>query len=351
MPSEGIAGRPRITVTGETRRPTMRDVADSAGVSKALVSMIFRDVPGPNPQTRARVLAAADDIGYRRNRTASLLARRRSKHLGVTVLVRNSFHAEFVEDVQAAADEIGYEIVVSMVTRTHDERRAIETLLEFRCEALVLVGPQSPASELVALTALVPVVVVGRRMSPGPLDVIRIAETDGMQQVVDHLVELGHERIAHVDAGRGRISADRRRGYEKAMRAHGLQPHIRTVRGGATERDGALAAEAMLTSDRLPTAVAAFNDHCAVGVMDRLRRAGIAVPEAVSVVGFDNSPISQLGHLDLTTVSQEPQQQARLAVRAAVERLDGLRTTARDEILSPRLVVRGSTTVPRPETG
>ena len=107
----------------------------------------------------------------------------------------------------------------------------------------------------------------------------------------------------------------------------------------------------MLARDRLPTAVAAFNDHCAVGVMDRLRRAGIAVPEAVSVVGFDNSPISQLGALDLTTVSQEPQQQARLAVRAAVERLDGLRTTARDEIVSPRLVVRGSTTVPRPETG
>ena len=215
----------------------MKDVAEAAGVSKALVSMIFRDAPGPNAQTRERVLAAAESIGYRRNRTASVLARRRTKHLGLTMVVRNTFHAELVEDAQAAADDIGYEIVLSAVSRTHDERRAVETLLEYRCEALVLLGSELPPAELARLAEIVPVVVVGRRLGPGIADVIRTSERDGMRQVVDHLVELGHRAIAHVDGGSGRISAERRRGYEAAMRARGLGDHIQVVPGGA-DRSG-----------------------------------------------------------------------------------------------------------------
>jgi len=329
------------------RRPTMRDVADAAGVSKALVSMIFRGAHGPSEATRARVLAVAEQIGYRTNRTASLLALRRSKHLGVTMVVRSTFHAELVEAVQAAADEIGYQIVLSTVSRTHDERRAVETLLEFRCEALLLLGPELPTAELTALAQQVPVVVIGRRMPPRRLDVVRVAEDQGMRQVVDHLVGLGHERIAYVDGGAGTIAADRRRGYQGAMRAHGLDGQTAMFRGGSTEEDGMAAGEQLLTAPRLPTAVAAFNDHCAVGVLDRLSRAGVGVPEAVSVAGYDDSPISRLAHIDLTTVSQEPQEQARLAVRAAVDRLDGLRAGPRDTVLSPRLVPRGSTGEPR----
>jgi DNA-binding LacI/PurR family transcriptional regulator len=325
----------------------MQDVADAAGVSKALVSMIFRDAPGPSPVTRAHVLAVAQRLGYRTNRTASVLARRRSKHLGVMLIVSNAFHAEVVEDVQAAADEVGYEIVLSTVTRTHDERRAIETLLEYRCEALLLLGPESPASELAALSDQVPLVVVGRRMQTGgTLDVVRAADGQGLGQVVDHLVGLGHRRIAHVDGGAGRIAADRRRGYQLAMRRHGLQEWISTVAGGKADEDGVRAGEQLLAGDRLPSAVAAFNDHCAIGVLDSLVRAGVDVPGTVSLAGYDDSPISRLAHVNLTTVSQEPQEQARLAVRAAVERLDGQRSMPREAVLPPRLVIRRSTAAP-----
>jgi DNA-binding LacI/PurR family transcriptional regulator len=178
------------------------------------------------------------------------------------------------------------------------------------------------------------------------MDVVRAADEQGLGQVVDHLVGLGHRRIAHVDGGTGRIAADRRRGYEQAMRRHGLQEWIDAVPGGRNEEEGMRAGEQLLSGDRLPTAVAAFNDHCAIGVLDRLVRAGVDVPGTVSLAGYDNSPISQLAHLNLTSVSQEPQEQARLAVRAAVERLDGQRGTARDVVLPPRLVVRGSTAAP-----
>lgn len=342
MPDD-VAARPPTTPSG--RPPTMKDVAAAAGVSKALVSMIFRDLPGPNAATRARVLSTADSIGYRRNRTASVLARRRTKHLGLTMIVRNSFHAELVEDAQAAADEIGYEIVLSTVTRTHDERRAVETLLEYRCEALVLLGSELAAEDFARFARLVPVVVVGRRFPRGLVDVVRTSDRDGMRQVVEHLVELGHADIAHIDGGPGQISADRRRGYQAAMRAHGLAANVATVAGGGTEADGAAAATRVLGLRPVPTAVIAFNDHCAAGALDRLTRSGIPVPAAMSLVGYDNSPISGLGHLNLTSVSQEPAQQARLAVRAAVERLDGLRREPRETVLNPRLVARASTGV------
>lgn len=328
-----------------TGAPTMRDVAVAAGVSKALVSIVFRGAPGASDATRARVFAAAEQIGYRTNRTASLLALRRTKHVGLTMVVRNAFHAELVEGVQAAADEAGYELVLSTVTAGHDERRAVETLLEFRCEALILLGSDLPRADLGALADGRPVVVVGRRLALDGVEVVRTADDRGLEAVVDHLVGLGHRRIAHVDGGRGTIAADRRRGYHRAMRRHGLAAEARVLAGGRDEADGRRAAEELLRGP-LPSAVTAFNDHCALGVLDGLTRAGVAVPEAVSVTGYDDSLVAQLAAVDLTSVSQEAAAQARWAVQAAVQRLEGVRTTPEHAVLRPRLVVRGSTAPP-----
>src|SRR4051794_18480184 len=139
----------------------MGDIAARAGVSKALVSLVFRNAPGASAETRARVLAAADELGYRHNRTASMLARRRTNLLGVTMILRNPYHAELVEDIQAAADDVGYDLVLGTLTRTHPEDRAIERLLESRCEALILLGPEIAPVRLAALSAQLPVTVVG----------------------------------------------------------------------------------------------------------------------------------------------------------------------------------------------
>ncbi|GLZ11682.1 LacI family transcriptional regulator [Actinomadura sp. NBRC 104425] len=329
------------------KRPTMRDVAARAGVSKALVSLVFRNAPGASAETRARVMQAAAELGYRHNRTASLLARRRTHLLGVTMTLRNTFHAELFEELQAVADEFGYELALSTVTRTHDERRAIENLLEFRCEGLVLIGAELPAPRLTALGRQLPVVVVGRRIASPDLDVVRTADDQGVGQVVDHLAELGHRSIAHLDGGAGTIASDRRRGYRKAMQRNGLEEHIRLVTGGYTEDAGMAAARALLDGPDLPTAVVAVNDRSAVGLLDILARSGVEAPKAVSVAGYDDSPLSRLAHVNLTTVSQEPLDQARHALQAMVERLDGGRTTRRDVVLKPRLVIRGTTGAPR----
>lgn len=329
------------------RRPRLEDVAARVGVSTGTVSLVLSNASGPSAATRERVMAAAAELGYRPDRTASLLARRRAHLLGVMLDVRSTFHAELVAELHDAAEAAGYDVLLSTVTPTRDSRRAIETLVDSRCEALVLLGPDAPTARLTTLGEQIPVVVVGRRLRSASLDVVRSADDRGVAAAVDHLVGLGHRDIAFVDGGPGTIATDRRSGYLRAMRRHGLDDRVRVLPGDPSEVAGTSAARELVGTDEPPTAVVTYNDRVALGLLDGLLRAGVAVPGEVSVVGYDDSPSAQLPHVDLTTVSQDTRGQAENAVRAAVERLDGARTTPREVVLEPRLVVRRSTSAPR----
>lgn len=322
--------------------PTMRDVAREAGVSKALVSIVFRGAAGASPESRDRVFAAAARLGYRTNRTASLLALSRTRQLGVVADLHNSFHADVADAVLSTADRAGYRMMLSPWTPTHPEERAIATALEFRCEALLLLGSELAATEIAVVAETTPVVSIGRPLDVEGVDTVSSADQAGMEQVVDHLVGLGHTRIAHVDGGDGGVAAARRTGFENGMRRHGLTSSATVVSGGRTELDGRRAAHELFAGGVAPTAIAAFNDHCALGVLDACAGAGLGVPDRIAVTGFDDASFARLRAIDLTTVRQEPAELARLAVSAAVERLDGGRTRARDSILVPRLVARGS---------
>jgi len=332
---------------GASSRPRLEDVAARVGLSTASVSLVLRGVPGPSERTRQRVLKAAADLGYRPDRTASTLASRRSRLLGVVIDVHSPFHAELVEHLHTAAEEIGYDLVLSTRTRTRTESTAIETLLAFRCEALILLGSESADAELAELARRAPVISLGRRITRASLDVVRTADDAGVGQVVDHLVELGHHSIVYVDGGKGVIVTDRRRGYRSAMRRNTLDAHIRVLRGGATEHAGELAARHLLESGDLPTAVVAYNDQCAIGMLTAFRRAGVDVPGKISIAGYDDDTLSRLASFDLTTVSQNAEEQARQAVTAAVERLDHGRTAPREIVLTPVLIARGTTSEPR----
>jgi DNA-binding LacI/PurR family transcriptional regulator len=196
------------------------------------------------------------------------------------------------------------------------------------------------------------VVVVARAVRNRAVDVVRTDDAAGLEQAVDHLVELGHRRIAHVGGGRAPGAAERRRGYIDALHRHGLGSNALMVPGGLTEDDGASAARALLelTGPRTPTAVTAFNDRCATGVLDVLRAAGVAIPGDISVVGFDDSRLARLSHVDLTTIAQDAATMTELAVARAVARLDGTAVGEREQVVPPRLVVRGTTAPPpRPD--
>jgi DNA-binding LacI/PurR family transcriptional regulator len=232
------------------------------------------------------------------------------------------------------------------VAASRSEQRAAEGLLADRCEALILLGPQASAANLEKLAAQLPVISVARRLPPSAsgVDVVRTADDDGVRQAVDHLVSLGHRDIAHIDGGQAPGAADRRRGYRTAMRRHGLAGHV--VPGGLTEQDGAAAARAIVTARPRPTAVVAFNDRCALGVLDVFLRSGIDVPGQISVVGFDDSHLARLPHINLTTVGQNIPRLADLAVVRALARLEGQPAPGRETVIAPHLVIRGTTATP-----
>ncbi|MFD3312180.1 LacI family DNA-binding transcriptional regulator [Streptomyces sp. NPDC058694] len=339
---------PATPVVPDGKRPTLADVAARAGVSTALVSIVMREAKGASAATRERVLEAAREIGYRPDSRARLLRSNRSRLLGVQFGLQHPFHTDLVEGIYAAAESVGYQVALSAVAPSRGERQAVETLLGDRCEALILLGPQAPAARLAELSAHLPVVSVARRLRPPApgVDVVRTADDEGARQAVDHLVALGHRDIAHIDGGKAPGAADRRRGYRTAMNRHGLADRARVLPGGLTEEDGATAARALLDARPRPTAVLAFNDRCATGVLDAFLRARVSVPDEISVVGFDNSRLARLAHIDLTTVGQDVSRLAELAVGQAVARLEGEERSGTETVIAPHLVTRGTTGAP-----
>jgi DNA-binding LacI/PurR family transcriptional regulator len=328
------------------RPPTLEDVAARAGVSRALVSIVVRGVPGASDATRERVRKIAAELGYRPDSRARLLAGRQSRLLGVTLVLNHPFHADLAEGIYAAAEPLGYEVVLSAVTAHRDPRRAIGTLLDYRCAAAILVGSLVREPELSALGEGLPVVVVGQRARSSAVDVVRTDDAEGMRLAVDHLVHLGHRDIAHVDGARSPGAAERRTGYRSAMRRNGLADHIHVVAGGPAEEDGAAAARTLIDAGP-PSAALTYNDRCAVGLLDVFIRAGIAVPDDISVVGYDDSQVTRLPYVRLTSVSQDAAHLARLAVHRALARLAHEDVTPREVVLSPQLVVRATTAPPR----
>ena len=324
-------------------RPTLADVAAQAGVSKSLVSLVMRNEPGASAETRRRVLDAAGELGYHPDSRARLLRSGRSRLLGVVFGIQHAFHADLVTALYTAARETGYELALSAVTPDRDETEATAGLLQDRCEALILLGPQTPTASLARLATRLPVVVLARGVRGAAVDVVRTADADGLHQAVDHLVQLGHRSIAHIDGGHAPGAAQRRRGYRDAMCHHALDRHTRIIRGGLTEEDGAAAARALLADP--PTAVTVFNDRCATGVLDVLAHNGLKVPDDVSVVGYDDSRLARLAHVNLTTIAQDTATMTRLAVARAIDRVEGSTITHRD-VVPPHLVVRSTTGPP-----
>ena len=282
-------------------------------------------------------------MGYHRNNAASLLRRGRSRQLGVVFRMRHPFGVELTEHIYSAAETRGYHVVLSALTDTRSERKAIDELLGNRCEGVLLLGVGSETDVLRDIARRVPVVAIGLPSPTPGIDVVRSDDARGLGEAVAHLVALGHRRIAYIDGGGGPAAPLRRRGYRNAMRRHDLGEFAQVFPGEYTEIAGARAAKQILASEQLPTAVIAANDECALGVLDSLIRAGVKVPDDMSVVGYDDSRIASLPFVDLTTVRQNAAMMATAAVKAAVERLDEERQDARSVVLPTKLVVRSTT--------
>jgi DNA-binding LacI/PurR family transcriptional regulator len=321
---------------------TMADVAHRAGVSRALVSIVFRGVPGASPATRERVMRAAEDLDYRPDQRARLLGRNRSHLVGVVFGLYHEFHAEVVERLYRAIDGTGYDLALGAAAPSRDERRAVQALLDYRCEAVILLGPTLSRRAIEEMAERLPVVVVARALRSRAVDVVRTDDVAGARLAVEYLAGLGHQSIAHVHGEHAPGAAERRRGYRAAMRKIGLEQYIRLIRGGLTEEDGERAARQLFV-DTAPTAVIAFNDHCAAGLLAAARSHGLAIPDQLSLVGYDDSHIASLSSIALSTVAQDAATLAGTALDLALTRTEHTEKERSEVVVPPRLVVRRTT--------
>jgi DNA-binding LacI/PurR family transcriptional regulator len=356
--------------SGRPRRPTMEDVALRAGVSRPLVSIVFRDQPGASEETRARVRAAAAEIGYRPDTRAQLLSRKQTRLIGVSFGVGHEFHADLVTELYAAAQDSGYELVLSGVTPNRREQRAAQDLLAFRCDAVILLGPGSRLADLAAIGRQTPTIVVARAATAEVIDVVRTDDVTGAELATRHLLELGHSRILHIDGGRAPGAAERRRGYHAAMRAAGLGRLASVIPGGLTEAEGSRAAASLIDRRMRPepiegrastrsarkgdgdsaTAAVVFNDQSAIGFLATVRAAGINVPQQLSIVGYDDSRLARASWAQLTTIAQDSVAIARAAVQRALARIAG-EPAGKPVLIKPTLIERATTAPPTTAPG
>lgn len=332
-------------------KPTMDDVARAAGVSRALVSLVMRGSDKVSDRSRAAVLAAAAELGYRPNLAARHLASKRTRTFGLLIHdLNNPYFPGLADGLKIAADRHGYRLMIASGFLADDgEIEALEMFGAFNVDGVILTGSRLPDVTIEAMARSMPTVTISRPMHSDVIDTVNSDDYLGARMVVDHLIGLGHRHICHLDGGTFAGALERRRGYEETMRSHGLRPHVES--GDFTEASGAAAAERALDGERRVTAIFAANDLSALGAFDVIEDAGLRVPHDMSLVGYDNTFVSALRHIALTTIDQRQHELAALAIDALVDRVSGERTSVQHTVIPPELVVRGTTAPPPDHDG
>ena len=344
-------------VAGPPRRPTIRDVAERAGVSKSLVSLVMRGEPLVRDDKRRRVQQAAAELGYRTNLAARSLSAVRSGTVGVLAAdLRNPWSMDIVEAVGQALEEGRLATLLTsavLPSSAADQPRldvgVIGALRDLRVDGLLVVGSVPDRARLAAVVGDLPVVVVGARAeSLARADAVRSDDAAGMELVVDHLVERGHRRIAHLGGAGGAVASERAAGYRTAMTRHGLAGEIVAQACDFSEDGGYTAAAALLDGGRPVTALAAVNDLAAVGAMSAAADAGLDLPAGLAVTGYDDTFLAEVRQISLTSVNPDSAGMGELAARRLLERIASPDRPGVEHLVAPRLVIRASSAQPIP---
>jgi len=331
------------------RPATIRTVADRAGVSKSLVSLVLQGSSKVSAAKRQAVQDAIDELGYRPNAIARQLTERRTNMVGVLLNdLRNPWFVDCLDGLTSVLHELGLRTLLAdgRLDRSKDDA-LLQGFLELRVDGLVLVGSMESSPTIVEAAAAVPTVVAASRDIVLPqIDVVANDDWVGTELAVEHLIGLGHIRIAHLAGSLGAVADLRRRSYLDTMRSHGLDGEIES--SDMTEEGGYRAAVRLLGGRNRPSAIFAVNDITCVGAMSAAQELGLRVPGDVSLVGYDNTSLAQIRHLWLTSVDNASVEVGQLAARALLRRITDPTAAATEQLLRPSLKIRGSTAPPAP---
>jgi LacI family transcriptional regulator len=333
------------------RRPTMRNVADLAGVGVKTVSRVINREPYVSEETIAKVLRAAEQLQYQPDVHAGNLRRadRRTDTLGLLVgSVANPFSAAVHRAVEDAALERHVAVFASSLDDDPErERSSVDAFLRRRVDGLILTTIRPNQAYLGAqLDQGIPMVFVDRRPNGIVADTVLSDNAEGAADAVAHLVAGGHQRIAYLgDNGSIFTARERRRGYLDTLRRRGIAPDDRLVVDNLVDEfRAAEAVERLLALDEPPTAIFSAQNLITIGAITALRSAGLS--ERVALVGFDDIPMGALLSPAITVVAQDPSAIGAIAARRIFERLDGVDEPARDFVVPTRLIKRGSGEIP-----
>jgi DNA-binding LacI/PurR family transcriptional regulator len=327
----------------------MKDIADAAGVAQSTVSRILNDSPvliQVSEETRRRVRAIADELGYQPHPFARSLRGAPSMLLGAVVRdITDPFFAGAIEALSIEAKARGYSVVLGHARATADEALALTAVLEARqCDAIVLLGDLRDEPRLVEDLRSSPVRVValwhGLEDRHG-FPTVAVDNRAGVRAALAHLTDLGHGRIAFVGGDTLGDVRERQAAYEEYLKGAAIEPvegYIQHVRNGI--EGGELALAGLMALDRPPSAIIAATDILAMGLIHGAYEAGVAVPEELSIVGFDDIPIAAAAVPSLTTVKMPTAK----IVSAGVELAIGESSPSAPRLVfKPRLIVRRST--------
>jgi DNA-binding LacI/PurR family transcriptional regulator len=333
---------------------SIKDIAREANVSYSLVSRALNDSPRVNAQTKARIQRLAAEMGYLPSAVARSLVTRRTNTLGIVVTtITDLFFAEVIHAIEETALNQGYNVILTNSGgQPERELAALRSLRERRVDGIILISGCTKDAFYRAEGIDIPIVIINNAHREHIGYSVEVDNAAGSRDAVRHLLDLSHSRIAHISGpAREWDAAERLRGYEEALRAHGVAVDAELVVPGDNHTDAGLACMQRLLAVPLPpTAVFCYNDATAIGAMRAARMAGLRIPEDLSVVGFDDIDLARHLEPPLTTVAQPKRQMGKTAVEMILKLLsdsrqpdEAGRSGVEDCVLPSQLVVREST--------
>lgn len=330
------------------RRVTIADVAAHAGVSKTTVSHVLSGNRPVSSDTRSRVLLAIEELGYRPDGIARSLRTRRSHMVALIIPdITNPFYPALARGLEQGLGGNGYRaFICNSDGETELELGFLEEVSDRRVDGVVIDSFHLTADDVVGVTGgRLPVVWIGGAPgTPPPFDAVRPDDEHGAYEATTHLIARGHRAIAMIDGPEG-SGTSRRDGYLRALTESGLEPVPRSpLRSDWTREAGARSLPSLLDRGPRPTAVFCTNDRTAIGVLDAAQQRGVAVPDDLAVVGFDDIEEAAMTTPPLTTVANPALETGRAAARLLADRMAGTYGgSARTVTLPATLVVRATT--------